>query len=72
MSTSSGVPSASYQAQRQPQIATLGWALRRAALGILILAATVTLGAWLLYASIEPEETGAGPQAPSETSSPQR
>ena len=43
-----------------PQIATLGWALRRAAWGLLLLAAAVTLGAWLLYASIDPDEAAAG------------
>ncbi len=35
---------------------TLGWALRRIALGILILVFTVTGAAYLLYASIEPVE----------------
>jgi len=43
-----------------PQIATLGWALRRAAWGLLLLAVAVTLGAWLLYASIDPDEAAAG------------
>jgi hypothetical protein len=43
-----------------PQIATLGWALRRAAWGLLVLAVTVMLGAWLLYASIDPDEAAAG------------
>jgi hypothetical protein len=42
-----------------PQVATLGWALRRAAWGLLVLAATVMLGAWLLYASIDPDEAAA-------------
>jgi hypothetical protein len=58
--TTSGVP------QRQPQIATLGWALRRAALGLVILLTTVALGAWLLYASIDPDEAAAAEQAASE------
>jgi hypothetical protein len=43
-----------------PQIATLRWALRRAAWGLLMLAAAVTLGAWLLYASIDPDDAAAG------------
>ena len=43
-----------------PQTATLGWALRRAAWGLLVLAVTVMLGAWLLYASIDPDEAAAG------------
>jgi hypothetical protein len=38
---------------------TLGWALRRAALGLAILLAAAWLGAWLLYASIEPDGTAA-------------
>jgi hypothetical protein len=48
---------------------TLGWALRRAALGLLILLAVAWLGAWLLYASIEPDGTTA-PGALSEYSLP--
>lgn len=35
---------------------TLGWALRRVALGILILVFSVTGSAFLLYASIDPTE----------------
>jgi hypothetical protein len=42
-----------------PPIATLGWALRRAAWGLLALAVAVMLGAWLLYASIDPDEAAA-------------
>jgi hypothetical protein len=34
--------------------------LRRAVLGILMLVAMVTVGAWLLYASIDPDEAAAG------------
>jgi hypothetical protein len=43
----------------RPQVASLGWALRRAALGLLMLLVLVTLGAWLLYASIDPDEAAA-------------
>jgi len=43
-----------------PKIATLGWALRRAVWGLLLLAVAVMLGAWLLYASIDPDEAAAG------------
>jgi hypothetical protein len=52
-------------AQEKPQLATLGWALRRAAMGLLILLAAAGLSAWLLYASIEPDgsSTGSGPQS---------
>jgi hypothetical protein len=35
---------------------TLGWALRRAMLALLILSVTVATAAWLLYASIDPSE----------------
>jgi hypothetical protein len=48
---------------------TLGWALRRAALGLLILLTAAGLSAWLLYASIEPDGAG-GPGARSEYALP--
>lgn len=57
----------SVQQQREPQLATLGWTLRRAALGLLILLAAVALGAWLFNASIELE----GPASQSEYALPQ-
>ncbi len=57
----------SAQQQREPQLATLGWALRRAALGLLILLVAVALGTWLFYASIELE----GPPSQSEYALPQ-
>jgi len=55
--SSPSVPNLSYEPQREPQLATLGWALRRAALGLLILLGAAGLGAWLLHASIEPDGT---------------
>ena len=42
-----------------PQLATLGWAVKRAALGLLVLIVIVALGAWLLWASIDPDEASA-------------
>lgn len=36
---------------------TLGWALRRALLAIVILFFSISSVAWLLYASIDPEQT---------------
>jgi hypothetical protein len=54
-----------------PQIATLGWALRRAALGLLILLVGVGAVAWLLNASIEPDAT-TGPASQSEYAVPQK
>lgn len=52
-----------------PQLMTLGWALRRAALGLVILLTVAGLSAWLLYASIEPDGTS-GPGARSEYALP--
>lgn len=49
-----------------PQLPSVGWALRRTALGLLILSAMVVLGVWLFYASIDPDEASAGPAAASE------
>jgi len=58
LSSTSRVPGAPVAPQR-PQVATLGWALRRAALGLLLLIVIVTLGAWLLWAGIDPDEASA-------------
>jgi len=44
---------------RLAQPATLGWALRRAALGLFVLFVAVTFGAWLLWASIDPDDASA-------------
>jgi hypothetical protein len=51
------------------ELKTLGWALRRAALGLVILLAATGLGAWLFYASIEPDGAK-GPGAQSEYALP--
>lgn len=66
--TSAVVPEISTPAQ-PPQLMTLGWALRRAALGLLILLTMAGLSAWLLYASIEPDGT-MGPGARNEYAVP--
>jgi hypothetical protein len=67
-----GVPEASVTAQpRPPQLASLGWALRRAALMFAMLSAMVVVGAWLFYASIDPDEAVAG-SATAESSQPGR
>ena len=52
--------------QPPPQLPSVGWALRRTALGLLILSAMVVLGVWLLYASIDPDDAVAGPSSPTE------
>jgi type II secretory pathway component PulL len=50
------------QPQRQaPQPVSVGWALRRTALWLLMLFVMVAVGAWLFYASIDPDEAAAGP-----------
>jgi hypothetical protein len=54
----------------EPQLATLGWALRRAALGVLILAVAVGTVAWLFNAGIEPDTTTGGPASHSEYALP--
>jgi hypothetical protein len=46
---------------RAPQVLSLGWALRRTALWLGMLSAMVVVGAWLFYASIDPDEASAGP-----------
>jgi hypothetical protein len=55
--SSPSAPGLSVEPQREPQLATLGWAVRRTALGLLILMVAVTLGVWLFNASIETEGT---------------
>jgi hypothetical protein len=71
VSSQSGIPNASLSSQPPRQLASVGWALRRAALGLLMLAAIVVLGMWLFYASIDPDEASAG-AAPLEATSPGR
>jgi hypothetical protein len=56
----------------RPQLATLGWALRRAALGVVILVAMVVLLAWLFYAGIDPDEAAASSPAQNGYAAPQR
>ena len=62
--TADEAPTQSPHLANPPQLMTLGWALRRAALGLLILLTMAVLSAWLLYASIEPDgTTGTGAQS---------
>jgi hypothetical protein len=49
--------------QGQP-FASVGWALRRAALGLVMLLVMAMLAAWLLYTSIDPEEAAAAKALP--------
>jgi hypothetical protein len=46
----------------------VGWALRRTALWLAMMAAMVVVGAWLFYASIDPDEATAGPATSAEMS----
>jgi hypothetical protein len=46
----------------------VGWALRRTALWLAMMAAMVVVGAWLFYASIDPDEAAAGPATSGEMS----
>jgi hypothetical protein len=67
--TAEEAPAQPSQFAQPPQLMTLGWALRRAALGLAILLTLAVLSAWLLYASIEPDGT-AGSGARSEYALP--
>jgi len=51
-----------------PQPVSVGWALRRTALWLLMLSVIVAVGAWLFYASIDPDEAAAGPATSPATS----
>lgn len=65
MSSPSRIPDAALEPKSPPpQLATLGWAVRRAALGFAILIVMVVLGAWLFYASIDIDEAAAGDNMP--------
>jgi hypothetical protein len=55
-----------------PQIVSLGWALRRAALWFSILAAMVVVGAWLYDASIDRNEAAANAPLAAEAASSSR
>jgi hypothetical protein len=64
MSNSSAGPSA--------QLPTVRWALRRTALGLAILFIVVAASAWLLHASIDPDEASAGAAAAVEQDAEQK
>lgn len=63
MSTPSTAPDVLPDSQLQPRLTSLGWALRRTALLLLMLFAMVVVLGWLFYAGIEPDEASAGPSA---------
>jgi hypothetical protein len=62
LSSHPDIPDAVLQPQAQaPQTVSVGWALRRTALWLGMLFVMVAVGAWLFYASIDPDEAAAGP-----------
>ena len=62
MSSQRDVSDAALQtAAATPQIVSLGWAVRRFALWLLMMSVMVVVGTWLFYASIDPDEATAGP-----------
>jgi hypothetical protein len=50
-----------------PQVMSVGWALRRTALWLVMMFAMVVVGMSLFYASIDPDEATAGPASSGET-----
>jgi hypothetical protein len=57
---------------KAPQLVSVGWAIRRTALWLAMLFVMVVMGAWLFYASIDPDEAAAGPVTSSEATQPAR
>ena len=51
---------------RSARLTSLGWALRRAALLVVMLFVMVFVLGWLFYAGIDPDEASAGPTATTE------
>jgi hypothetical protein len=74
LSSPSSVPDILPETQPQPpQLPSVAWALRRAALWLVMLFAMVVVLAWLFYAGIDPDEASAGPSAaPSEQAQPRK
>jgi len=61
LSSQPSVSDTTLDAERNsPQLPSFGWALRRTALWLLMLFAMVTVGMWLFWASIDPDEAVAG------------
>jgi hypothetical protein len=52
----------------QPQLVSLGWALRRAALLLALVAVMVVVGVWLFYASIDADDASAAGSSPASVS----
>ncbi len=71
MSSPTRVPDTPLVPPQAPRLVSVGWAVRRTALWLLMLFVMVVVGAWLFYASIDPDEASAGP-SPGGASSSQR
>ena len=50
-----------------PQVMSVGWALRRTALWLVMMTVMVAVGVWLFNASIDPDEATASPFTPGQT-----
>ena len=70
LSSPSGVPDDILPQSPPPQLLSLGWALRRAALLLLMIFAMIVVLGWLFYAGIDPDEASAGSSAPTEQAQP--
>ena len=66
MSSPSTAPDRLPDSQLPPRLPSLGWALRRAALLVVMLFVMVFVLGWLFYAGIDPDEASAGPTTSSE------
>jgi hypothetical protein len=63
-STAREILSETAERRAPPRLTSLGWALRRTALLLLMLFVMVFVLGWLFYAGIDPDEASAGPSAP--------
>ena len=66
LSSPSTAPDRLPDSQLPPRLPSLGWALRRAALLVVMLFVMVFVLGWLFYAGIDPDEASAGPTTASE------
>ena len=72
MSSPSTAPDTLPSSQQPPQLPSLRWALRRAALWLFMIFAMVVVLGWLFYAGIDPDEASAGVSAAAEQATPRK
>jgi hypothetical protein len=73
LSTPVEAPEADRRADaHQPQLVSLSWALRRAALLLALVAVMVVVGVWLFYASIDADDASAAGASPTSVSATPR